>query len=77
MKQTQAEPEISQVMQKLASYISGALRKPLPEAVQEKTKHHVLDTIAAMVSGSQLLPGRKALSFIKTRGGVKEACVVA
>src|SRR5258707_1219269 len=77
MKQAKSELEISQVMQTLASYISGALRKPLPETVQEKTKHHVLDTIAAMVSGSRLLPGRKALSFIKTRGGVKEACVVA
>jgi len=77
MKQAKSELEISQVMQTLATYISGALRKPLPEAVQEKTKHHVLDTIAAMVSGSRLLPGRKALSFIKTRGGVKEACVVA
>ena len=42
----------------------------------EKTKHHVLDTIAAMVSGSRLLPGRKGISYVKTLGGTKEACVI-
>jgi 2-methylcitrate dehydratase PrpD len=35
----------------------------------------VLDTLAAMVSGSRLLPGRKAISYVRTRGGSKEACV--
>lgn len=30
-----------------------------------------------MVSGSRLLPGRKAISHVKTLGGVKEACVLA
>ncbi|MEA3192731.1 MAG: hypothetical protein QOD26_1064 [Betaproteobacteria bacterium] len=63
------------VMQRLSGYIAQAPKRPLPAAVVEKTKHHVLDTIAAMVSGSRLLPGRKAISFVKTRGGVKEACV--
>ena len=63
------------MIEKLAQYI--AARKALPAAVAEKTKHHVLDTIAAMVSGSKLLPGRKAIAFIKTRGGTKEAAVVA
>jgi len=63
------------VMQRLSGYIAQAPKRPLPAAVAEKTKHHVLDTIAAMVSGSRLLPGRKAISFVKSRGGVKEACV--
>lgn len=53
-----------------------APRKPLPDEVAEKTKHHILDTIAAMVSGSRLLPGRRAISYVKTLGGTKEACVV-
>jgi 2-methylcitrate dehydratase PrpD len=64
-------------MQKLAAYIARALRKPLPPEVLEKTRHHVLDTLAAMVSGSRLLPGKKAISFVKTLGGPKEACVIA
>ena len=64
--------EVSPLMRELATYISRAVRKPLPKAVVEKTKHHVLDTIAAMVSGSRLLPGRKAISYVKTLGGTKE-----
>ncbi len=73
---TKPAPAISPVMQQLSAYIASALRKPLPKAVAEKTKHHVLDTIAAMVSGSRLLPGRKAISYIGTLAGTKEACVV-
>jgi len=67
---------LSPVMSQLSTYIAQALRRPPPPAVLEKTKHHVLDTVAAMVSGSRLLPGRKGISFIKTLGGAKEACVV-
>jgi 2-methylcitrate dehydratase PrpD len=63
-------------MQRLSAYVAGALRKPLPPAVAEKTKHHLLDTIAAMVSGSRLRPGKKAISFARSLGGVKEACVL-
>jgi 2-methylcitrate dehydratase PrpD len=44
--------------------------------VVEKTKHHVLDTLAAMVSGSRLAPGEKAIAYVKTLGGAKEACVI-
>jgi 2-methylcitrate dehydratase PrpD len=62
-------------MQRLSAYIAGALRKPLPAAVAEKTKHHLLDTLAAMVSGSRLRPGKAAVSFARAQGGVKEACV--
>jgi 2-methylcitrate dehydratase PrpD len=71
------QPHISPVMHRLSSYIASALRRPLPPAVIEKTKHHILDTIAAMVSGSRLLPGMKAISYVGTLGGVKEAGVIA
>jgi len=67
---------ISPLMKTLATYMAGAAKKPLPRAVAEKTKHHVLDTIAAMVSGSRLLPGRKAIQYIKTLGGREEAIVI-
>src|SRR5882672_2469030 len=63
-------------MQALSAYIAGALRRPLPPAVLEKTRHHLLDTLAAMVSGSRLPPGKKAISFARTLGGTKEASVV-
>src|SRR5882762_7903238 len=74
-KNLKAAPQISPVMQALSAYIARALRRPLPPAVQEKTKHHLLDTLAAMLSGSRLPPGKKAISFAKTLGGAKEACV--
>jgi 2-methylcitrate dehydratase PrpD len=67
---------LSQVMSDLSAYIAHSPRKALPAAVAEKTKHHLLDTVAAMVSGSRLLPGRKAIAFVKTLGGAREACVV-
>jgi 2-methylcitrate dehydratase PrpD len=63
-------------MQRLSAYIAAAPRKPLPENVLERTKHHVLDTLAAMVSGSRLLPGRKGIAYVKGLGGTKEACVI-
>ena len=49
---------MSSQMERLSTYISTALDHPLPPEVAEKTKHHVLDTLAAMVSGSRLKPER-------------------
>ena len=71
-----ATQEISTVMRGLATYISRAGSVALPDAVVENTKHHVLDTLAAMVSGSQLVPGRKAISYARAQGGTPEATVV-
>ena len=68
--------EVSPLMNELSAYIAGALKRPLPKEVAEKTAHHVLDTFAAMVSGSRLLPGKKAIAYVKTLGGAKEACVI-
>ncbi|MGH7826349.1 MAG: MmgE/PrpD family protein [Candidatus Binatia bacterium] len=72
----QLDSQISPVMRRLSAYIASAIRRPLPPRVIEKTKHHILDTIAAMVSGSRLAPGMKAIAYVKTLGGVKEACVI-
>jgi len=69
-------PQISPVMQRLSAYVARALSRPLPPAVLEKTKHHLLDTFAAMLSGSRLPPGKKAISFAGTLGGVKESSVL-
>lgn len=66
----------SPMMRALAAYMAGAARKALPAAVVEKTKHHVADSIAAIVSGSRLEPGRRAAAFVKSQGGVRQACVM-
>jgi len=68
--------QISPVMSQLSAYIASALRRSLAPAVIEKTKHHILDTLAAMISGSRLAPGMRAIGYVKTLGGVKEACVI-
>jgi 2-methylcitrate dehydratase PrpD len=67
--------EVSPVMRAVSDYIAGAGRNPLPDAAAEATRHHTLDTLAAMVSGSRLLPGRRAIAYLKTLGGTPEACV--
>ena len=68
---------IGPVMARLSAYMSEAENRALPEAVLEKTKHHVLDTIAAMVSGAALPPGRAAIAFARGYGGKAVATVAA
>src|SRR3954470_161753 len=65
------------VMERLSGYMSMARERALPDAVAEKTKHHVLDTLAAIVSGAELLPGRKAIEFARSYGGPQVATVAA
>jgi 2-methylcitrate dehydratase PrpD len=68
--------DISPVMRQLSEYIAQAVRRALPPPVAERAKHHLLDTLAAMVSGAPLLPGRRAIEYIAAQGGVREATVV-
>jgi 2-methylcitrate dehydratase PrpD len=68
---------VSSVMETLSAYMSEAVRRPLPDEVAERTKQHILDTVAAMISGSQLRPGRTALQFARAYGGKEVATVVA
>ena len=60
----------------LISYMAGAGATALPAPVLQKTKHHILDTIAAMVSGTTLKPGRLALQYAEEQGGKPEAQVI-
>jgi len=69
--------DITPVTLKLSTYMSEAKDRELPEEVVEKTKQHILDTIAAMVSGSELPPGHQALKYALACGGKKIATVVA
>ena len=60
---------------KVSAYISGSGERDLPAGVIEKAKHHILDTLAAMVSGSRLRPGEMVKKFIQKQGGTREAQV--
>jgi 2-methylcitrate dehydratase PrpD len=72
-----AGADVSSVMEKLSAYMAEARNRALPENVLQETQHHILDTFAAMVSGSELLPGRLAIQFARAYGGQKIATVVA
>jgi 2-methylcitrate dehydratase PrpD len=57
------------VMTALSTYLSAAGAQALPAEVTEQAKHHLLDSLAAMVSGSALLPGQAAQRYIRASGG--------
>ena len=63
-------------MLRLSTYMSEARTRALPEEVVEQVKYHLLDTLASMVSGSDLPPGRAAIQFARSYGGEKIATVV-
>src|SRR5690242_5581840 len=71
-----AADQASPAMTRLSAYMADARNRALPQDVVEKTKHHILDTIASMVSGSELPPGRAAIQFARAYGGEKIATVV-
>jgi 2-methylcitrate dehydratase PrpD len=72
-----ADPPISPLMTTLSAYMSEAAGRKLPDEVIEKTKHLILDTLAAMISGAELPPGRFAIQFARAYRGDKVATVVA
>jgi 2-methylcitrate dehydratase PrpD len=72
-----ATASVSPTMTRLSSYMSEAGSKPLPEEALDKTKQHILDTFAAMVSGAELAPGRFAIKFAREHSAEKVATVAA
>src|SRR6266571_3122547 len=65
----------AEAMSTLSTYMSAAAGRRLPEEVVEKTKHVIMDTLAAMISGSELPPGRFAIQFARAYKGEKIATV--
>src|SRR5690349_17069075 len=61
---------------RVARYMAAARQQPLPADVLRETKHRVLDTVAAMISGAKLKPGEMAVRFARAQGGVAEASVL-
>lgn len=55
--------DVGSVMTALSDYMAAARARALPSDALEHTKLHVLDTVAAMVSGAELGPGQAALRF--------------
>ena len=60
----------------LCRYVASATQCELPPEVREKGAEHLLDTLAAMVSGSRLHPGHAAIAYARSQGGAAQATVV-
>jgi len=72
----QLDEAVSVGTETLASYISCALARDVPDDVIEKTKHHLLDTLAACVSGSHLRAGQLATAYVRALGGAPTCTVI-
>ena len=70
------EPGPGPVISELASYIAAAGDRALPAEVAAKTGLHLLDTLAAIVSGSALRPGELATEYVRGVGGTQESVVI-
>src|SRR5215510_13892192 len=68
-------PGTSPVMQTLSAYMAAAGSRTLPAEAAEHAKHHLLDTLASMISGSELLPGQAAQRYIRAHGGKGNATI--
>ncbi len=60
---------------KIAEYLSSVAISKLPDEVAVKTKSHLIDTLAAIVSGTKLKAGKLATGFVASQGGTPEATV--
>jgi 2-methylcitrate dehydratase PrpD len=72
-----ARAEVGPLMATLSDYMAAAKDRALPPPVVDHAVHHVLDTIAAMISGAELPPGRAALALARAEAGRAVATVVA
>jgi 2-methylcitrate dehydratase PrpD len=61
---------------RIAEYIAAAAATTLPTEVEEKTKLHLLDSIAAILSGSKLKAGVLGHALVERLGGLPEATVL-
>jgi 2-methylcitrate dehydratase PrpD len=68
--------DVSPMMHALSAHIAAAVRRPLPREVIDRAKLHLVDTFAAMISGSRLLPGRKAIAYARSLGGKPAAGII-
>ena len=64
-------------METLTEYMVHARTEKLPAEVAMKGKHHILDTLAAIVSGAALPPGQIAIKYAQAQGGTEEAQVLS
>ena len=67
---------MAKIIERLVEYMLAARRAPLPAEVVQKGKSHLLDSLAAVVSGSTLKPGQLGLQHARELGGKAECSVL-
>lgn len=72
----QAPHTVSSATHNLAAFLAGSVNREVPDTVVEKTKHHIVDTFAAMISGAKLEVGVQALTAVPAFEGRPEALVI-
>jgi 2-methylcitrate dehydratase PrpD len=72
----QAPRTISSSTRNLATFLADSANRIVPDTVVEKTKHHIVDTFAAMISGAKLDVGVQALTAVTVFEGRPEASVI-
>ncbi|HEX5281207.1 MAG TPA: MmgE/PrpD family protein [Micropepsaceae bacterium] len=71
----EALERISETTHRLSAHIARALQQPIPHVVAEKAGLHILDTFAAMISGTRLPAGQFAIGYVESLGGARQSSV--
>ena len=67
---------MAKIIDSLVQYLLAARQRSLPAEVLQKGKSHLLDSLAAVVSGSTLKPGKLGLQHARDLGGKAECSVL-
>jgi 2-methylcitrate dehydratase PrpD len=67
---------MAKIIDGLVEYMLAARSAKLPADVIQKGKSHLLDSLAAVVSGSTLKPGKLGLQHVRAQGGNPECSVL-
>ena len=67
---------MAKIIDSLVEYMLAARQVLLPAQVVQKGKSHLLDSLAAVVSGSTLKPGKLGLQHAREQGGREECSVL-
>jgi len=67
---------MAKIIESLTDYMLAARQTKLPPEVIQKGKSHLLDSLAAIVSGSTLKSGKLGLNHVQRQGGSPECTVL-
>jgi 2-methylcitrate dehydratase PrpD len=64
------------IIDSLVDYMLAARQVKLPDEVAQRGKSHILDTLAAIVSGSTLKAGKLGVEHARAQGGAQQCAVL-